>query len=103
MPDKPDTWTWLAELVQEYWPALYAAILSFLVAAFRIVYEGGKLRQIAIEAPLLGLLALVISNAVSLMGVSPDVAPFFGGMVGFIGVEGTREFAMRILNRRVDQ
>lgn len=103
MPDKPDTWTWLAELAQEYWPALYAAILSFLVATFRIVYEGGKLRQIAIEAPLLGLLALVISNAVSLMGVSPDVAPFFGGMVGFIGVEGTREFAMRILNRRVDQ
>lgn len=103
MPDKPDTWAWLSEIAQEYWPALYAAVLSFLVAAFRIIYEGGKLRQVAIEAPLLGLLALVISNAVSLMGVSPDVAPFFGGMVGFIGVEGTREFVMRILNRRVDK
>lgn len=103
MPDKPDTWTWLAELLQEYWPAAYAAILAFLVAVFRIIYEGGKLRQIAIEAPLLGLLALVISNAVSLLGISPEVAPFFGGMVGFIGVEGTREFAMRILDRRVDR
>lgn len=103
MPDKPDTWAWLSETVQQYWPAVYAAVLSFLVAAFRIIYEGGKLRQIAIEAPLLGLLALVISNAVALMGISSDVAPFFGGMVGFIGVESTREFAMRLLNRRVDK
>lgn len=103
MPDKPDTWTWLAELLQEYWPAAYAAILAFLVAVFRIIYEGGKLRRIAIESPLLGLLALVISNAVPLLGISPEVAPFFGGMVGLIGVEGTREFAMRILGRRVDR
>lgn len=103
MPDRPDTWTWLAELLQEHSAAAYAALLAFLVAVFRIIYEGGRLKQVAIEAPLLGLLALVVSNAVSLLGISPEVAPFFGGMVGFIGVEGTREMAMRILDKRVDR
>lgn len=99
VPDKPDTWSWLSDLLQTYWPAVYAAILSFLIASFRIIYEGGKLRQVAIEAPLLGLLALAFSNALSLVGVSQDVAPFFGGMVGFIGVESTRELAIRLLKR----
>ncbi len=103
MPDKPDTWAALSELLQEHWPALYAGLLAFFVAAFRIAYDGGKVRRITIEAPLLGLIALAISNAMPLVGVSPDVAPFFGGMVGFIGVESTREFAMRFLNRRVDK
>lgn len=102
MPEKPDTWAWLSGLLQEHWPALYAGLLAFFVAAFRIVYDGGRIRRIAIEAPLLGLMALVVSNAMPLIGVSPDLAPFFGGMVGFIGVESTRELAMRLLNRRIN-
>lgn len=103
MPDKPDTWAWLSEIVHDYWPAIYAAVLSFMVASFRIIYEGGRLRQVAIEAPLLGLMALAFSNAVSLLGVSQDIAPFFGGMVGFIGVEGTKELALRIIDKRADK
>lgn len=103
MPDKPDTWSWLIEQIQSYWPALYAALLAFMVAAFRIIYEGGKVRQVAIEAPLLGLMALAVSNALALAGISQNAAPFFGGMVGLVGVETLRELALRMLNRRIDK
>ena len=101
MPDKPDTWAWLAGLLQEHWPGLYAGILGFLIGAARIIYDGGRLRRVALEAPFLGLIALAVSNAMPLIGVSPDVAPFFGGLVGFMGLEGTREVASRLLKRRI--
>lgn len=101
MPDKPDTWSWLAELIESHWLAIYTAALAALIAALRVIYEGGKLRQVLIEAPFLGLAALMFSHGVALLGLSSDVAPFFGGMVGFIGVEGTREWALRMLNKQV--
>lgn len=103
MPDKPDTWAWLSNVLESYWPALYTAVLAFFIAAFRIIYEGGKLRQVLIEAPFLGLAALMFSHGVALLGINPDVAPFFGGMVGFIGVESTRELGVRLLNRGIDR
>ena len=101
MPDKPDTWAWLGSMLESFWPALYTAALAFLIAAFRIIYEGGKLRQVLIEAPFLGLAALMFSHGVALLGINQDVAPFFGGMVGFIGVESTRELGMRLLNKGI--
>lgn len=101
MPDKPDTWAWLSNMLESYWPALYTAALALLIAAFRIIYEGGKLRQVLIEAPFLGLAALMFSHGLALLGINQDVAPFFGGMVGFIGVESTRELGMRLLNKGI--
>lgn len=101
MPDKPDSWAWLGTALETYSPALYTAVLAFFIAAFRIIYEGGKLRQVLIEAPFLGLAALMFSHGVALLGINPDVAPFFGGMVGFIGVEGTRELGLRMIKSKV--
>ena len=101
MPDKPDSWAWLGNVLETYWPALYAALLAFFIAAFRIIYEGGKLRRVLIEAPFLGLAALMFSHGVALLGINPDVAPFFGGMVGFIGVEGTRELGLRMIKSKI--
>lgn len=103
MPDKPDTWAWLGSMLESFWPAVYTVALALLVGAFRIIYEGGRLRQVLIEAPLLGLAALVFSHGVALLGISQDAAPFFGGMVGLIGVESTRALGMRILNIGVDK
>lgn len=101
MPDKPDSWAWLGNILETYWPALYTALLAFFIAAFRGVYEGGKLRRVLIESTFLGLAALMFSHGVALLGINPDVAPFFGGMVGFIGVESTRELGLRMINSKI--
>ncbi len=51
MPERPDTWAWLAAWLEQNWPALYAGILGLTIAALRIMYGGGTLRRMAVEAP----------------------------------------------------
>jgi lambda family phage holin len=102
MPDKPETWAWLAVWLQENWPTLYAAAIAFFIAAMRIVYGGGDLRRVALEAPFCGLLALAGSHGLALLGIPTSTAPFFGGVIGLIGVEGTRALALRFFKRKVD-
>ncbi|WP_437438191.1 phage holin, lambda family [Azotobacter beijerinckii] len=103
MPDKPETWAWLAAWLEHNWPALYAGVLAFVIAAFRIAYTGGRRRQLLLEAPLCGFIGLGVSYSTELLGVSPSVGAFFGAMVGLIGVETVRALASRLLQQKVDQ
>lgn len=103
MPDKPETWAWLSAWLQANWPGLYAGWLAFVVAGLRIVYSGGRLRQVALEAPLCGVLGLGVSYSTDLLGVPSSVGAFFGSMVGLIGVETARTLAERFLNRKIDR
>jgi lambda family phage holin len=96
MPDRPDTWAWL----EQHWPTLYAGLLALIIAALRIIYGGGTLRRMAIEAPLCGALALAASHGLPLLGISATSAPFFGGIIGLLGVEGTRAAARKFFIRK---
>ena len=44
MPDKPDTWVIVLAWLSQHSPTIYAASLSFVMAALRIVYGGGTRR-----------------------------------------------------------
>lgn len=103
MPDKPETWAWLSAWLQANWPAVYAGWLAFLIAALRIVYAGGRLRQVVLEAPLCGLLGVGVSHSTELLGVPSSVGAFFGAVVGLIGVETARALADRFLGRRAER
>ncbi len=103
MPDKPETWAWLAAWLQENWPALYAGLVAFGIAGLRIIYGGGTLRRVALEAPLCGLLALGACHGLSLLGIPSTTGPFFGGVIGLLGVEGTRNLAERFFNKKADE
>jgi len=103
MPDKPETWAWFAAWLQENWPALYAGLLAFGIAGLRIIYGGGDLRRVVLEAPLCGLLALGACHGLSLLGIPASTGPFFGGVIGLLGVEGTRALAIRFFKNKVDQ
>ena len=103
MPDRPDTWAWLAAWLEQHWPSFYAAILALVIAALRIIYGGGTLRRMAVEAPLCGSLALAASHGLALLGIPTSTAPFFGGVIGLLGVEGTRAAARKFFNRKAEQ
>lgn len=96
MPDRPDTWAWL----EQNWPTLYAGLLALIIAALRVIYGGGTLRRMAIEAPLCGALALAASHGLPLLGMPASTAPFFGGIIGLLGVEGTRAAARKFFIRK---
>ncbi|MBD8597076.1 phage holin, lambda family [Pseudomonas sp. CFBP 8772] len=103
MPDKPDSWAWFAAWLQQNWPAFYAGGLAAVIAALRIMYGGGTWRRVLLEAPLCGLLALSASHGLSLLGIPTTTGPFFGGVIGLLGVETTRAIAKSLLNRKVEQ
>lgn len=102
MPDRPETWAFFAAWLENNFPALYAGGLAFLIAVWRIIYTGGKLRQYALEAPLCGLLGVGVSYGPSLIGAPPQAGVFLACMVGLFGVEASRAAAKRLLDRKVD-
>ena len=102
MPDRPETWAWLFAWLEHNWPAIYSGFLAFFIAALRIIYGGGNLRRVALEAPLCGFLAMATSHGIELLGIPASTAPFFGGAIGLLGVEGTRAAAKRFFERKVE-
>lgn len=100
MPDRPETWAFLATWLENNWPGLYAGLLTALIAALRVVYGGGKLRQLVIEAPLCGFVALSASHGLSLIGIPLTTAPFFGGLIGLLGIEFVRAAAKKTFTRK---
>jgi len=103
MPDRPETWAFLATWIEHNFPALYAGGLAFLIAIWRIIYNGGKLRQLALEAPLCGMLGVGVSYGPSLIGAPPEAGVFLACMVGLFGVEASRAAARRVLHKKADQ
>ncbi|WP_019409499.1 MULTISPECIES: phage holin, lambda family [Pseudomonas] len=103
MPDRPETWAWLAAWLEQHWPTFYAGFLALIIAALRIMYGGGTLRRMLIEAPLCGTLALAASHGLALLGIATSAAPFFGGVIGLLGVEGTRAAAKKFFTRKAEQ
>lgn len=100
MPDRPETWAFMATWLENNWPGLYAGLLAALIAALRVVYGGGKLRQLIIEAPLCGFVALSASHGLSLIGIPLTTAPFFGGLIGLLGIEFVRAAAKKTFTRK---
>lgn len=102
MPDRPDTWAWLASWLEHNWYPIYAGGVAFCIAGLRIIYGGGTLRRVLLEAPLCGALALAASHGLELLGIPSTTGPFFGGIIGLLGVEGTRAAAKRFVEKKVD-
>ena len=103
MPDRPETWAWLAAWLEANFPAIYAGALAMLIAVWRIIYSGGKLRQLALEAPLCGLLGSGVSYGPALIGAPQQAGVFLACMVGLFGVEASRAAAKKVIIKKADQ
>lgn len=100
MPDRPETWAFLLAWMEQNFPAAYAGLLALLIAAWRIIYSGGRLRQLLMEAPLCGLLGVGASYGPPLFGAPAEAGVFLGSMIGLFGVEASRAAAQKFLKRR---
>lgn len=103
MPDKdPSLWAWLAGWLAHHSPTIYGFFLAVAVAIVRVIYGGGSARQMTLEGALCGLLSLTLTSGLELIGLPISAAAFAGGMVGFMGTEAVREFAMKWFGKKVD-
>ncbi|WP_425318302.1 phage holin, lambda family [Pseudomonas nitroreducens] len=101
MPDKPETWAFVSAWLVQHAPVLYAAGLSFVMAAVRIIYGGGTRRQALLEGALCGGLTLTLISALEFFGLPQSLSTFVGGWVGFLGVEKIRALADRYADFRL--
>jgi len=103
MPDLSETVAWLIELIRLNWPSIYAAGLAFFIAALRVKRAGGTAGQMLLEAMLCGAITLAASNGLQLFSIPHDTAPFFGGVIGMLGVEFIRAHAKNVFKKKADQ
>lgn len=103
MPDRPETWAWLSAWLELNFPAIYAGALAFMIAVWRIIYSGGRIRQLAMEAPLCGMLGVGVHYGAAFMGAPASAGTFFACVIGLLGVETSRAAAARALEKKVDK
>lgn len=103
MFDHPDDWVWLDRWFHDNGPALYAGLLAVVIAALRVIYSGAPWRRMVIEAPLCGAFALSASHGLSLIGVPLNTAPFFGGVIGLLGIECIRAAVIKFFIQKNQQ
>jgi lambda family phage holin len=93
MPDKPDTWVIALAWLSQHAPALYAAGLSALMAAVRIIYGGGTRRQALLEATICTLITIGLIPVLEHFGLPQDFATAAGVFIGFLGVKKLADIA----------
>ena len=95
MPDKPDTWVIALAWLSQHSPTIYAATLSFVMAALRIIYGGGTRRQAMLEATICMLLTTSLIAVLEYFGLPSSLATPAGIWIGFLGVKKIAELADR--------
>lgn len=101
MPDKPDTWVLLLAWASQHSQTISAGLLALGMAALRIVYRGGTLKDVLIEAPMCVLIVLSLTWGLEFMSWPAYLAQPAGIWVGFIGVKKIASWADRIADARL--
>ena len=103
MDQDPSLWAAVCAWAAAHAAQLYAFGLSVAIAVERVIYGKGGWRQMLLEGALCGLATLTLVPLLAYFGLPESMATFAGGAVGFMGVEKLREYADRIIGRKVDQ
>ena len=97
----PSLWAMLAAWLAHHSPTLYGFFLAVAVAIVRVIYGGGSVRQMTLEGTLCGLLSLTLTSGLELAGIPMSASAFVGGLLGFVGTDKVREFALKWLGKKV--
>lgn len=103
MDHDPSLWAAFVAWVASHHPQLYAFGLSVAIAVVRVIYGNGGWRQMVLEGALCGLATLTLVPLLAYFGLPDSMATFVGGAVGFMGVEKLREYADRIIGKKIEK
>lgn len=84
---------------------LRAAIMAWVVAMLRIVYdrkEPSWMRRL-LESSLCGAIGYGVAAGAEAFGLAPGASIFFGSAVGLLGVDWVRVQARRVADKRISQ
>ncbi|MEH6353828.1 lambda family phage holin [Pseudomonas sp. SJZ085] len=101
MPDKPETWAFVALWLSQHSSTIWTACMTLFMAVLRIFYTGGTWKDALIEGPMCVLLALSIIWGFEFMGWPLTLAQPTGIWVGFVGVKKIGQWADRFANTKL--
>lgn len=83
---------------------MQGAIMAFIIALLRIVWDGNETRPIRIllEASICGALSLCVTSIIDFFSLPASAAITIGGAIGFIGVTALRDLILRFIKRKID-
>ncbi|CND56097.1 MULTISPECIES: phage holin, lambda family [Yersinia] len=104
MHNEPHTWNDWGELLYAWWRGdvpLGGVLLSVVMAGLRVAYTGGGWKKTLLEGLTCGALTLTAVSALEYLDLPQQLTLAVGGLIGFIGVEQIRAFALRIVGNRI--
>lgn len=89
------------------WPTgpFLTPLIAAIIAALRIIHDdiGVRWPRVLLESCLCGLIAISGAYVVDAMGVHGDWKVPIGAVIGLFGVDWVRQFAKKILDKKVDK
>ena len=105
MMDKdPTLWAEAWAFVTSLSAATKGAIMSFVIAYLRVMYDGKETHTVRtlLEALLCGALSLCATSVIKWLNMPQDMAIAIGGAIGFFGVNTLREKILHLIDRNID-
>lgn len=83
-------------------PTITSAIMAVIVAILRVVYDREETKPIRVmmEACICGLLSVATCHAIKALGVDANWGMFFSALIGYIGSNKVRVFAIKFIERK---
>ncbi len=80
------------------------AIMAFIIACLRIVWDGTETRlvRILIEASICGALSLCATSIIDFFSLPANAAITIGGGIGFVGVTALRNMILKFIKRKIN-
>ncbi|HBE9089593.1 phage holin, lambda family [Serratia fonticola] len=103
MPNNPHSWAEFSEILASWWRGdvpMGAVFLSLVTAVLRVAYGGGGWKKTLLEGLLCGALTLTAVSALEYFDLPKSLSPAIGGLIGFVGVEQIRGFALRFMGNK---
>ena len=85
-------------------PELAGVLMAMVIAVIRVIYDKEDARpvRVMLEAFICGGLSLTASSAIIAMELDVNWAIFAGGTIGYFGSATVRQFALKLLRRKID-
>lgn len=91
----------ILDWLQSNWPMLYSMFMAFIIAFGRLTYDGIGGRRKWVEALFCGALTLVASSGLELFGISNNMTPFIGGVIGWLGIDKLRQLSHAVVDKKL--
>ncbi|OCL19887.1 phage holin, lambda family [Gilliamella sp. wkB72] len=91
----------ILDWLQANWPMIYASLMAFIIAFGRLTYDGVGGRRKWVEAIFCGAVTMSASTGLEFFGFSVTLAPFVGGVIGWLGIDKLRQLSHAIVDKKV--